>query len=128
MQTNSTRNLMTAIALILIGATSMFARENGLPGDTKGGNTRTDTISVPDMQCEMCEKRITGALEKVAGVSSVSADAEAKQVVVTYDPKKITLRKIEKKIAAVGYDAGETTTTAASRNALPACCRPGGKH
>ncbi len=86
---------------------------------------RTDTIAVPDMQCGTCEKTISSVLKKLQGVGTVTADAEANVVVVSYDPRRITRTRIEKAIARAGYDAGSARTTAAAQNALPMCCRPG---
>lgn len=87
--------------------------------------SRTDTISVPDMQCGTCEKTISGALKKLKGVAAVRADAEANLVVVTFDPRKVTRLRIEQTIARAGYDAGSARATQSARNALPMCCRPG---
>lgn len=88
-------------------------------------DTRTDTVAVPDMQCKTCERTISVAVKKVKGVVSVSADADANVVVVTFNPRTTSRKKIERAIAAAGYDAGSAQTTAAARNALPMCCRPG---
>lgn len=84
---------------------------------------RTDTVSVPGMQCDQCEKRITGKLMSTNGVVAVVANADAKHVVVTYQSAKITLRKIEKAIALAGYDAGSTISPDKAKKWLPACCR-----
>lgn len=86
---------------------------------------RTDTIAVPEMQCGMCESRIEKAVKKLKGIASVSADAEANRVVVTYDPNSASRGGIEKAIADAGYDAGGTATTAAAQSKLHGCCRPG---
>ncbi len=86
---------------------------------------RTDTISVPEMQCGMCEYRIERTIKKLKGVSAVVADAEANHVVVTYNPKTISRQKIEKTIAEVGYNAGDAKTTSEAQAKLSACCRPG---
>ncbi len=85
---------------------------------------RVDTIEVPDMQCGMCEMKISKRLKKIAGVSAVEADAEANSVVVTYDPTKTSLAALEKAIAEVGYDAGDAKTTKAAQAKLHGCCRP----
>lgn len=86
---------------------------------------RTDTISVPEMQCGMCEYRIERTIKKLKGVSAIVADAEANHVVVTYNPNTISRQSIEKAIADVGYNAGDAKTTAETQAKLSACCRPG---
>ncbi len=41
------------------------------------------TISVPDMHCASCAKKLTTELKKVSGVSKVEPDVKAKTVKVT---------------------------------------------
>ena len=41
------------------------------------------TYSVPEVSCEHCRAAITSEVEKVAGVSSVDVDLDAKRVTVT---------------------------------------------
>ena len=41
------------------------------------------TISVPDMHCAGCAKKLTAELTKVVGVSKVETDVEAKTIKVT---------------------------------------------
>ncbi|MCB0711778.1 MAG: heavy-metal-associated domain-containing protein [Ignavibacteriae bacterium] len=87
---------------------------------------RTITISVPEMQCGMCEARIEKGLKKIDGVKSVKADAEENTVVVTYDTKKTSKSKIEEAIANLGYDAGEKEANESAQSQLSPCCKPGG--
>lgn len=121
-------SLITALTILAVHATLQLAvagHDMGLEG-MKKGRTRTDTIAVPEMQCGLCEGKIKKTLMKLKGVIAVSADADADQVVVTYDPRRITTARIERAIAGAGYDAGHARTTAAAQRALPACCQPGG--
>lgn len=110
-----------AFVLTLLLASGAYA---GTEGNLKK-KSQTDTISVPEMQCGMCEMKISKTLKKLEGVSSVSADAEADEVVVTYDPEVVSREDIENTIAGAGYDAGEAKTTTAAQAKLHACCRPG---
>ena len=87
---------------------------------------RTDTISVPHMQCGMCEMTISKRLKKIDGVTEVEADAEANTVVVTWDPSKTSLMKLRKAIAEAGYDADAVKTTPEAQAKLHGCCRPTG--
>jgi copper chaperone len=43
------------------------------------------TYSVPDVSCGHCRAAITGEVEKVAGVSAVNVDLDAKRVTITGD-------------------------------------------
>ncbi len=118
---------LTATTLFF-GVGSAFAHTDGDVYANGKQKSRTDTIAVPQMQCGMCEERLVGALEKVAGISKVSADAEMKQVIVTYNPRTITRAAIEGRIVAVGYDTGAMQTTAVAQKSLPMCCRPKAGH
>lgn len=124
----STNMFLTSItlALGLLALTSTAA--TGFSGDVASVESfvgvRTDTISVPDMQCGMCEEKISAKLKGVKGIKSVAADAEAKRVIVTYDPRKVKRGAIERSIARVGYSAGSAKAAKKAQMALPGCCRP----
>lgn len=108
------------VLTLLLASTASAGTEGALKKES-----RTDTVSVPEMQCGMCEMRISKTLKKLKGVSSVSADAETDKVVVVYDPEVLSLADIEEAIAGAGYDAGEVKTTKAAQAKLHGCCRPG---
>ena len=112
-----------SISLLL----GVFAFGKGIAGeiDVTEKGERTDTISVPEMQCGMCEMRIERRLKKISGVLSVSADAESDVVVVTYNQKKTSRNEIEQAIANIGYNAGEKETTSEAQAKLSPCCKPG---
>jgi copper chaperone len=61
------------------------------------------TLIAPDISCEHCQHAIEGALGNVSGVKSVKVDIPAKTVHVDYDPKQITLPRIEEVLDDVGY-------------------------
>lgn len=123
MRMNRKKGTATLLAAVVMAAAAQAASA-GTCGDRKAGE-RTDTIAVPEMQCGMCESRIEKTVKGMNGVSSVSADAEANRVIVTYNPKNVSRESIEKAIAGAGYDAGRASTTAAAQAKLHACCRPG---
>ena len=53
------------------------------------------TLTVPDISCEHCEKRITGALTPVAGIRTVAVDIPAKKVQVDYDEAVVGVDKMK---------------------------------
>jgi copper chaperone len=61
------------------------------------------TLVAPDISCEHCQHAIEGALGKISGVSSAKVDIPSKTVHVNYDPKQITLPKIEEVLDDIGY-------------------------
>ena len=65
--------------------------------------SKTVTLSVPSMDCEVCPITVKKALQKVAGVEKVSASLEAKQAVVTFDDSKASVDKLREATAKAGY-------------------------
>ncbi len=52
--------------------------------------TATTTLTVEGMTCASCETTINLALQKTPGVRSASASFERSEVVVEYDPARVT--------------------------------------
>ena len=65
--------------------------------------SKTVTLNVPGMYCEVCPITVKKALQKVAGVEKVSASLETKQAVVTFDDSKASVDKIREATAKAGY-------------------------
>ncbi len=64
---------------------------------------RTVTLSVPGMHCAVCPITVKKALEKVPGVTKVSASLEKKEAVVTFDDAKTSIRALEDATFDAGY-------------------------
>ena len=60
-------------------------------------------LVAPDISCEHCQHAIEGAVGKMEGVKQVKVDIPTKTVQVEYDPKLVTLAKIEAVMDDVGY-------------------------
>ena len=65
--------------------------------------SKTVTLSVPGMYCEMCPATVSKALKKVNGVEKVAASFETKQAVVTFDDGKASVDKLLEATAKAGY-------------------------
>ncbi len=91
---------------------------------TMVSEAKSDTLSVPDMQCGSCEARISKALTSIDGVATVAADASSKTVIIAYDEAKTNRLKLEQAIAAVGYTAGDQPADRGAQARLPMCCKP----
>jgi len=61
------------------------------------------TLVAPDISCEHCQHVIEGAVGKMEGVKQVKVDIPTRTVQVEYDPKLVTLAKIEAVMDDVGY-------------------------
>jgi copper chaperone CopZ len=73
--------------------------------------------------CGMCKKTIEGALTGVDGVTSASWDKKSKMLDVKYDDSKLTMKKIEEKVAASGYDTQNVKAADAAYDGLKKCCK-----
>jgi copper ion binding protein len=80
-------------------------------------------ISLPTIQCQTCVETIKTAIQKVEGVESVNIDLKEKRAHVHFDPAKTSQEKIEKAIAAAGYDANNIKRDEQAHAKLPACCQ-----
>lgn len=62
-------------------------------------------LSAPKMSCGHCKMAVENAVGSVAGVSSVSADPQTKEVAVAFDEDQVSLEEIIKAMAEAGYPA-----------------------
>jgi copper ion binding protein len=60
-------------------------------------------FTAPDISCGHCVARVETAVGAVSGVEKVAADADSKQVVVTYDATATSPLVIRTALAEAGY-------------------------
>ena len=60
-------------------------------------------LSVPDISCQHCVNAINGALKELPGVEAVNTDIPTKTVHLRYDPKQVSMEKVEEVLDDVGY-------------------------
>lgn len=82
---------------------------------------KTESIPVSG-NCEMCKNTIEKAAKK-AGASVANWDVEAKTLSVTYNSSSTSAEKIQKSIAAAGYDTRDVRGSDKAYNKLHACCK-----
>jgi len=75
--------------------------------------------------CEMCKDRLDEALKFTKGVKSASLDLKTKEMVVEYNPEKVSLDAIKSVISKTGYDADDVKRSLKAYAKLPKCCREG---
>ena len=112
--------IITALSLLFI-AVGCFGNNQHDPA--KQAQKGHAMIMLPTMQCDTCAKTIKSAVEKVQGVQSVSVDIKNKMAHVNFDPANTSQEKIEKAIAAAGYDANKTKRDEKAHDRLPTCCQ-----
>lgn len=65
---------------------------------------------VPNMVCEGCAERITGALTSMPGVRDVTSKVPQKRIRVRYEPGKVREQQLKDALTKIGFealDAGE---------------------
>ena len=70
---------------------------------------KTALLKIDGMHCQACVRRVTTAIEKVAGPES--AKVEIGSAAVHFDPEKTSEQAIAEAVRAIGFElpAGETT-------------------
>ena len=66
-------------------------------------DTRSVTLAVQNMTCELCPITVKKSLEKVPGVSAVKVDFDRKTAIVTYDADKAQPEALTKATTNAGY-------------------------
>lgn len=87
---------------------------------TKAQGIKTDTFKVWG-NCGMCKKTIEKAA-KTEGVEKAEWNSETKVFILVYNPTVISNEKVQKAIAAVGYDTEKFTGDDKAYEKLPGCC------
>jgi copper chaperone len=61
------------------------------------------TLTAPDISCGHCVQTVQTAVSGLEGVSFVRADVDTKQVVVRFDPERVSQGAIESAMDEEGY-------------------------
>lgn len=109
-------------ALVLTSATTFATSHSYTSKGITHDSLKTETFKVYG-NCGMCEKTIEGSLKGIKGIKKADWNKDTKMMEVTFDKTLITLEKIKKKIAGVGYDTDEFKASEESYNSLPGCCQ-----
>ena len=65
----------------------------------------TITLNAPDISCGHCVATVEQAVGTIDGVQAVTADADSKDVNVTYDASQTDVAAIAAALAEAGYPA-----------------------
>ena len=80
-------------------------------------------ISVPTIQCNMCEHNIHTALDNVDGVAKLTIDPISKTAMVQYDSSLTKLENLESLISQSGYQANDLKPDSEAYKKLNLCCK-----
>jgi copper chaperone len=61
------------------------------------------TLNAPDISCEHCVATVQKAVGALPGVDSVSASADTKNIVIAFDPDKVSVDQIAVVLDEEGY-------------------------
>ena len=65
--------------------------------------SRTVTLSIPSMDCEVCPITVKKALSKVPGVSQSTVNFDKRQATVTFDDSKTSVDALTRATMDAGY-------------------------
>lgn len=82
---------------------------------------KTETLKVSG-ECGSCKKKIEAAAKK-AGADYAMWDVDTKELTIKYNSTSTNTAKIQKAIAAVGYDTPDFKATDEAYNKLDGCCQ-----
>ena len=75
-------------------------------GNAFGQKQKTETITIKtSAECEVCKKKIETLLLSEKGVKKATVNIDTKEVLVSYDPRKMPPDKIRFVLSNAGYDA-----------------------
>jgi copper chaperone len=64
----------------------------------------TETLSVPDISCDHCQRTIETALGALPGVRATDVDVAARTVQVSYDESAVAPATIRTTLSEEGYE------------------------
>jgi periplasmic mercuric ion binding protein len=112
------RTVKLVLAVVLLTA---FGLSTSAQTTTKAPvQAKTESFKVWG-KCEMCKARIEKAV-KAEGVLSANWDEKTQLLAVTYDPSKINVESLSKKLASVGHDTEKFKAPDEVYAKLPGCC------
>lgn len=110
------KSLLRLFLISLIASQSLIICSCGPSGageeQSLSPDAKTVKFTVSNIPCNDCEIAIEAALKDVPGIKTAKAFSTLPKnnVVVTYDPKKLTIKDIEKLIIDTGRDITATET------------------
>jgi copper chaperone CopZ len=77
--------------------------------------TKTTTIRIEGMHCNMCSASVTKALKATAGVEKVEVSSEKGVAMIQYDDEKVTEAKLREVINGTGFKAVEEKSASSAK-------------
>ena len=125
--------IVIVIAMLIIGCQSnnnkiaenekVFSVKDYVVLAESNVNSVTERISIPTVQCGMCDMNIAEGLENLAGLEKFAISVDNKITEVIFNPNNISLMEIEKAISMTGYQANDIKADPARYITLMNCCK-----
>jgi periplasmic mercuric ion binding protein len=112
-----TIKIFAAVVIALLISTGVNGQTT-TKDNAKGPKTETFKVNG---ECGMCKTRIENGL-KMDGVTKAEWDQKTKMVTVTYEPSKVTVDAMKKKVASLGHDTDKYKAKDDVYAKLPDCC------
>lgn len=109
--------VLMSVMMILLLTSGLNAQTTAKSGPA---GQKTETFKVYG-KCDMCKTRIETSL-KMDGIKKAEWNEKTKMVTVTYDPSKVTIDAMQKKVASVGHDTEKYRAPDDVYSKLPECC------
>lgn len=130
---NFSRTMMLSMALLAVVSLSSCkddAKESvtNIPENSKTEIVAKDLAMVDATfgvrgNCGMCKLTIEKSAKSIEGVSSADWSVEEKNIKVTYDNTKTSVKDIEEAIALSGYDTSNVTAKEKAYLSNAKCCQ-----
>jgi len=111
-----TIKILTAFVIAMLISTGVYGQTT--KDNSKGPKTETFNVNGA---CGMCKTRIENGL-KMDGITKAEWDQKTKVATVTYDPSKVTVDAMKKKVASLGHDTDKYKSPDDVYAKLPGCC------
>jgi copper chaperone CopZ len=63
------------------------------------------------IHCAGCEQRISRALRRIPGIQNVQTSIPHQQIVVTFEPTRVSSELIQTKLGEIGYEVTRSGST-----------------
>lgn len=98
-----------ALALLLTGSALTGCRRDSRAATSSAEDTvptRTVTVPVNGMICQICAGSVKSALKNVDGVHDAEISLEKRNAVIHYDERKVSVGQLTRAIANAGFKPG----------------------
>lgn len=114
--------MKTSVLMLFAMAIFGFANAQAQTDTDKSGELLVKSSIV----CGMCKTTIEQGMAYNKGIKSVKVNVSDNEILVKYNPEKITEQEVKQAIADLGYVANDVRPTKEAYNKLHGCCKQGG--